>query len=66
PRLGAQLASAKALMIIDPTQTEVNEDIKAIMEREATVFERVMSLFSTHPKLEDRLRKLEELKKVLG
>ncbi len=66
PRLGAQLASAKALMIIDPTQTEVNEDIKAIIEREATVFERVMSLFSTHPRLEDRLRKLEELKRVLG
>ncbi len=66
PRLGAQLASAKALMIADPTRRELDEDLRAIMEREESLFERLMSLFSTHPRLKDRLRKLEELKGLTG
>ncbi len=64
PKLGAQLASAKALMITDPTQRELDEDLRAIMEREEGFFERIMSLFSTHPRLKDRLMKLEELKRI--
>ncbi len=66
PKLGAQLASAKALMITDPTQRELDEDLRSIMEREESFFERIMSLFSTHPRLKDRLMKLEELKRVAG
>ncbi len=66
PRLGAQLASAKALMITDPTQRELDEDLRSIMEREESFFERIMSLFSTHPRLKERLMKLEELKGISG
>ncbi len=66
PRLGAQLASAKALMITDPTQRELDEDLRSIMEREESFFERIMSLFSTHPRLKERLMKLEKLKGISG
>jgi len=66
PKLGAQLASAKALLIVDPTQaSEVSEDVRAIMEREASLFEKIIGIFSTHPRIEDRLRKLEELKRSI-
>ncbi len=66
PKLGAQLASAKALMITDPTQRELDEDLRSIMGREESFFERIMSLFSTHPRLKERLMKLEELKRISG
>ncbi|MEM2729669.1 MAG: M48 family metalloprotease, partial [Candidatus Korarchaeum sp.] len=63
PRRGEQLVAAKALMIADPT---ASYRIREYMEREPSLFERVMNLFSTHPRVEDRLRKLEELKALYG
>ncbi|MCS7102511.1 MAG: M48 family metalloprotease [Candidatus Korarchaeum sp.] len=63
PRRGEQLVAAKALMIADPT---ASYKVREYMEREASLLERVMNLFSTHPRVEDRLRKLEELKSLYG
>ncbi len=65
PKQGAKLASAKALMITDPTRREIaEEDIRSIMERKVSFSERIMGLLSTHPRIEDRLRKLERFKEV--
>ncbi len=67
PKQGAKLASAKALMISDPTQREIaEENIRSIMEREVSFSERIMSLFSTHPRIEERLKRLEKFKGISG
>lgn len=63
PRRGEQLVAAKALMIADPT---VGYKVRRYMEREPSLFERIVNLFSTHPRVEERLRRLEELKALYG
>lgn len=64
PKVGAKIASAKALMIVDPTQKELEEDMRAIMEERESFLERLMSIFSTHPSIRDRLLRLEDLKRI--
>jgi heat shock protein HtpX len=64
PRKGEQLVAAKALMIADPTQRVSYSEIREYMEREPSFFEKIMNLFSTHPRIEERLRRLEALKSL--
>jgi heat shock protein HtpX len=64
PRKGEQLVAAKALMIADPTQRVSYSEIREYMEREPSLFEKIMNLFSTHPRIEERLRRLEALKSL--